>query len=452
MRAKPHRAPASSFFTALLARVVFVGGLTGLLFGFDTAVIAGATHGLTLTFGLDPAALGWTVSSALWGTLAGAVLAGYPGDRYGARNCLRAIAGMYLLSALGSFAAPSLGVFVASRVLGGLAIGASTVLAPTYLAEVAPADKRGAMVGTFQLNVVLGILVAYSSNYLISLLTLGEQDWRWKFLVAIAPAAILGVLLFSIPNSPRWLVIRGRVEEGAGVLSRIGIEDIAAELAEYRRGQHGADGALTRLSWRSHARPMFLAMAVAAFNQLSGINAILYYLNDIFAAAGFARVSAAGQAVIIGATNLIFTLMALAVIDRFGRRSLLRIGSVGLILSLAATAYIELSGTHQNWLLWMLVAFIASFAFSQGAVIWVYISEIFPTEVRSRGQSLGASTHWLMDALIATLFPVAAAYSKGLPFVFFAAAMIAQLIVVTLFFPETKRLRLEDVESALGST
>jgi len=192
-----------------------------------------------------------------------------------------------------------------------------------------------------------------------------------------------------------------------------------------------------------------LAVAVAAFNQLSGINAILYYLNDIFAAAGFGRVSAAGQAVIIGATNLVFTLMALAVIDRFGRKSLLRAGSIGLIVSLAATAYIEYSRAHQNWLVWMLVVFIASFAFSQGTVIWVYISEIFPTEVRSRGQALGASTHWFMDALIATLFPIAAAYSKGLPFVFFAAAMVAQLVVVTLFFPETKRLKLEDVESAL---
>jgi sugar porter (SP) family MFS transporter len=434
---------------AVLAKGIFVGGLTGLLFGFDTAVIAGATHGLSVTFGLTPAALGWTVSSALWGTLAGALLAGYPGDRYGARNCLRVIAGMYLLSALGSFAAPTLGLFVAARVLGGLAIGASTVLAPTYLAEIAPAQRRGAMVGTFQLNIVFGILVAYLSNYLIGLSTLGAEGWRWKFLVAVVPAALLGGQLFTIPNSPRWLAVRGRRAEAAGVLARIGVGDVAAELASYGRAPGTAGGALGRLSWRRHARPMLLAIGVAAFNQLSGINAILYYLDDIFRAAGFDRVSAAGQAVIIGATNLLFTLLALAVIDRFGRRSLLRIGSLGLIVSLAATAYIELSGTHQGWLLWMLVLFIASFAFSQGAVIWVYISEIFPTEVRARGQGLGASTHWFMDALIATLFPVAAAYSKGLPFVFFAVAMVAQLVVVTLFFPETRRVRLEDMESAL---
>ena len=434
---------------SVLAKGIFVGGLTGLLFGFDTAVIAGATHGLSVTFGLTPAALGWTVSSALWGTLAGALLAGYPGDRYGARNCLRVIAGMYLLSALGSFAAPTLGLFIAARVLGGLAIGASTVLAPTYLAEIAPADRRGAMVGTFQLNIVLGILVAYLSNYLIGLSALGAEGWRWKFVAAVVPAALLGAQLFTIPNSPRWLAVRGRRAEAAGVLGRIGVSDVAAELASYGRAHGTGSGALRRLSWRRHARPMLLAIGVAAFNQLSGINAILYYLDDIFRAAGFGRVSAAGQAVIIGATNLLFTLLALAVIDRFGRRSLLRVGSLGLIVSLAATAYIELSGTHQGWLLWMLVLFIASFAFSQGAVIWVYISEIFPTEVRARGQGLGASTHWFMDALIATLFPVAAAYSKGLPFVFFAVAMVAQLVVVTVFFPETRRVRLEDMESAL---
>lgn len=435
---------------AVLTKGIFVGGLTGLLFGFDTAVIAGTTHGLSLAFHLSPAGLGWTVSSALWGTLVGALLAGYPGDRFGARNCLRVIAAMYFVSALGSFAAPSLALFVASRVLGGLAIGASTVLAPTYLAEIAPARKRGAMVGVFQLNVVFGILVAYFSNYLIDAARLGADDWRWKFIIAAAPAALLAALLVGIPNSPRWLAVRRRSLESADVLKRIGITNIADELDTYTRGHQSADGSMARLSWRRHARPILLAMAIAAFNQLSGINAVLYYLNDIFVAAGYSQISAAGQAVIIGATNLAFTLLALALIDRFGRRSLLQVGALGLITSLSATAYIELSGTHQGWLLWVLVLFIASFAFSQGAVIWVYISEIFPTEVRSRGQGLGASTHWLMDALIATLFPVAAAYSRGLPFVFFAIAMVVQLVVVTLFFPETKRLRLEEMESALG--
>ena len=434
---------------AVLAKGIFVGGLTGLLFGFDTAVIAGATHGLAVTFALNPAGLGWTVSSALWGTLVGALLAGYPGDRFGARNCLRVIAAMYLLSALGSFAAPTLPLFIAARVLGGLAIGASTVLAPTYLAEIAPAERRGALVGVFQLNIVFGILVAYLSNYLIGVHLAGPDAWRWKFLVAVFPATLLGVQLFSIPNSPRWLAVRGRAVEAVDVLSRIGVPDVADELERYARADRSASGTLVRLSWRRHARPMLLAMGIAAFNQLSGINAILYYLNDIFAAAGFGRVSAAAQAVLIGATNFAFTLLALAVIDRFGRRTLLKVGSLGLIVSLAATAYIELSGAHQQWLLWMLVLFIASFAFSQGAVIWVYIAEIFPTEVRSRGQGLGASTHWCMDAIIATFFPIAAAYSKGLPFVFFAVMMVVQLVVVTRYFPETRRVRLEDMEKTL---
>src|SRR5487761_1243376 len=307
---------------AVLARGIFVGGLTGLLFGFDTAVIAGTTHGLSVTFQLSPAGLGWTVSSALWGTLAGALLAGYPGDRFGARDCLRAIAAMYFFSALGSFAAPSLALCVASRVLGGLAIGASTVLAPTYLAEIAPARKRGAMVGVFQLNIVVGILLAYLSNYLIDIAYPGADDWRWKFIVAVVPAASLAALLFGIPNSPRWLAVRGRNAEGADVLAQIGIANIAEELETYARGHRSSPtGSLPRLSWRRHRRPMLLAVAVAAFNQLSGINAILYYLNDIFAAARFGEVSAAAQAVIIGATNLLFTLLALAVIDRFGRRS-----------------------------------------------------------------------------------------------------------------------------------
>lgn len=429
-----------------LARGVLVGGLAGLLFGFDTAVIAGTTQGLTQAFALDPAALGWTVSSALWGTLAGAILAGYPGDLFGARNCLRAIALMYVISGIGSFLAPSLGMLVGARVLGGLAIGASSVLAPTYLAEIAPARRRGAMVGMFQLNVVAGILVAYLSNYYIGTLDLGADEWRWKFGVTVAPSLVLCLLLFTIPNSPRWLAVKDKTAEALDVLRRIGVPDPAAELRAYVASHAAHAGAGARLSWKAHARPMLLAIAIAGFNQLSGINAILYYLNDIFAAAGYQKVSADLQSVIIGATNLAFTFLALTIIDRVGRKTLLILGSFGLIASLAGTAYIQLTGAHQDLLLPMLILFIASFAFSQGAVIWVFIAEIFATEVRARGQSLGSSTHWFMDALIATAFPLLAAKSKGLPFVFFAVAMVVQLIVVIRFFPETKGLRLEDVE------
>ena len=433
-----------------LIRGIFVGGLAGLLFGFDTAVIAGTTQGLTAAFHLDPGALGLTVSSALWGTLAGALFAGVPGDVFGARNCLRAIAFMYVVSGIGSFLAPSLPILIISRVLGGLAIGASSVLAPTYLAEIAPAKNRGALVGMFQLNIVAGILVAYLSNYVIGTLNLGDDEWRWKFGVTVVPSLILCLLLFSIPNSPRWLSVKGKLDEAKKVLMNIGVADPDAELKLYWAKHTQHTGTKARLSWKVYGKPMLLAIAIAGFNQLSGINAILYYLNDIFEAAGFAKVSADLQSVIIGATNLAFTLLALTIIDRVGRKTLLLIGSVGLVASLAGTAFIQLTGTHKDYLLWMLIVFIASFAFSQGAVIWVYISEIFPTEVRSRGQGLGSSTHWFMDAIIATAFPLVAAYSKGLPFVFFAIAMAVQFFVVWKFFPETKGVTLEDMERSIG--
>lgn len=426
-----------------LLKGTLVGGLAGLLFGFDTAVIAGTTQGLTQAFQLDPSGLGMTVSSALWGTLLGALFAGRPGDRFGARNCLRAIAGLYIVSALGCLFAPSLAVLVAARVLGGIAIGASSVLAPIYLAEIAPAHRRGMLVGAFQFNIVLGILVAYLSNWLVGLAELGADEWRWKFGVAAVPALLLCGLLFGIPNSPRWLAVKGRTKEAEQVLREIGAADVAGELARYAHG-HVAAG--STLSWRRYRKPMLLAFAIAAFNQLSGINAILYYANDIFAAAGFGKVSADLQSVMIGATNLLFTLLALTVIDRLGRKTLLMVGSVGMVVALAGTAWIQWSGMHRDLLLWALVLFIAAFAFSQGAVIWVYISEIFPTEVRARGQSLGASTHWLMDAIVAGVFPAMAARSNGLPFVLFALAMLVQLFVVARWFVETKGTRLEDID------
>lgn len=434
-----------------LKRGVFVGGLSGLLFGFDTAVIAGTTHGLAQTFQLSPTILGLTVSSALWGTLIGALTAGVPGDAFGARNCLRAIAIMYVLSGLGCFFAPNLDVLITARVLAGLAVGASSVLAPTYLAEIAPAQVRGKLVGVFQLNIVVGILVAYFSNYIIGLLDLGPQEWRWKFGVTTVPSVALAAMLYAIPNSPRWLAVKGRIDEARAVLGQMGNTDIAQELAGYAR-QHAtaAAGQKVRLSWARHARPITLAILVALFNQLSGINAILYYLNDIFAAAGFGKVSSDLQSVIIGATNLVFTLLALSVIDRVGRKTLLLIGSVGLVASLSGVAFIELTASYQALLLPMLIGFIASFAFSQGAVIWVYIAEVFPTEVRARGQGLGCSTHWFMDALIASAFPVIAAHSKGLPFVVFAGAMVVQFFVVFKFFPETKGIALEDMEQSIG--
>lgn len=431
---------------AIVIRGVLVGALAGLLFGFDTAVISGVTSDLRAVYQLSAGGLGITVSSALWGTLAGALLAGAPGDSFGARQCLKVIAIFYLASALGCALAwdwPSLLFF---RVMAGLAIGASTVLAPVYVTEIAPPAWRGAMVGMFQFNIVLGILVAYLSNYLIGTLMLGAEEWRWKFGIAALPGIVLFALLFTIPQSPRWLAFRGRLAEARDILRQIapgtGETEERAILAN-----PALEGGGRRLNWSLYRRPILLAFAIAAFNQLAGINAILYYINDIFAAAGFSKVSSDQQSILIGATNLLFTLPALYLIDRIGRKSLLLIGSVGLFATLMGTAAILSSGQHQNLLIWMLIGFVAAFAFSQGAVIWVYISEIFPTEVRARGQSIGSSTHWLMNAIIATLFPVVAAWSKGAPFLFFAAMVVFQFFAVLFFFPETKRARLEDISA-----
>lgn len=357
---------------------------------------------------------------------------------------MKIIAVLYIASAIGCYFAPSLEIFIFSRILGGIAIGASSVLAPTYLAEIAPANKRGAIVGVFQLNIVAGILVAYLSNYLIGLAGFGADEWRIKLGIAALPSLLLLALIFPTPNSPRWLVSKGRIDEANATLQTIGETETEVLITRYESKSHE-----TKLSFEKHGRSILLAFGIAAFNQLSGINAILYYLNDIFAAAGFSKLSSDLQSVAIGATNLAFTLLALRVIVHFGRKKLLLIGSVGLIVSLSATAFIQLTVQYQPMLLWMLVLFIASFAFSQGAVIWVYISEIFPTEVRARGQSIGSSTHWLFDAIIARYFPVIAAKSSGLPFVFFAAMMLVQLLVVWRFFPETKGAELEEIDLSI---
>jgi sugar porter (SP) family MFS transporter len=426
---------------AVLMGSVLVAALAGLLFGFDTAVVAGVTGDLSREMSLTPATLGITVSSALWGTLLGALVAGIPGDRYGSRACLRGLALLYVASGLGCALAGGWGELLFFRFIGGLAIGGSSVLAPVYIAELAPPHRRGALTGLFQLNIVAGILVAYLSNSLI-------EGWRWKFGVTALPALLFFLLLWTIPASPRWLALKGRAEEALDVLKRVGSANPQGDLTQLLAATSEGTG---KLSWRRHKKPILLAVALGMFNQLTGINAILYYLNDIFAAAGFGKVSADAQAVAVGATNLLFTALAMLVIDRLGRKTLLLIGAVGMAFSLAAAAVILWGLADQSLLLWVLLVFIASFAFSQGAVIWVYISEIFPTDVRARGQSLGSGTHWLMNALISGLFPLVAAWSKGAPFLVFALMMAVQFVVVLLFFPETKRLSLEEITAAATS-
>jgi sugar porter (SP) family MFS transporter len=433
-------------------RIVVAASLAGLLFGFDTAVIAGVTHALREVYTLSPAGLGAIVSVALWGTLLGALLAGIPGDRFGSRNALRVVGLLYVFGALGCALSASLAEFAVARFLTGIAIGASSVLAPVYIAEIAPHGRRGALVGLFQLNIVIGILLAYCSNFAIDHLVSGAVAWRWKLGVATVPAGVFLSLLFTIPHSPRWLLARGRAAEAAASLAHLGEPDPAVRLDQLRRmSVEAGTQAGGSLSWTVHRRAMLLAIAIATFNQLSGINAVLYYLGDIFAAAGFSTLSADLQSMVVGGTNLVATLLALRLIDRIGRRPLLLFGAVGTALALAGVAVIMALQRGQALLLPLLVAFIASFAVSQGAVIWVYLSELFPTAVRARGQSLGSATHWIMNALIAAIFPSVAAVSKSLPFVFFALMMVVQFVVVKIAFPETKGVALEDMTQRLAT-
>jgi MFS transporter, SP family, arabinose:H+ symporter len=434
-----------------LAKSTVVAGLGGLLFGFDTVVISGTTGTLTQTYHLTPDLLGITVSIAIWGTVIGSLLAGFPGEHYGRRKALRLMAICYLFSALGCALAWDWNSLLVFRFISGIGIGGSSVLGPMYIAEIAPARLRGRLVGVFQFNVVLGILVAYLSNYLITLGNLGATEWRWELGVAAVPALLFLFALFTIPESPRWLVKKRRNDEARHVLQMTGEKDFEQELRdivesiEIEQKQTGE-----KLFTRRHAFPIFLAVSIALFNQLSGINGILYYLNAIFAYAGFSKVSSNLQAVAIGATNLLFTMLAMTVIDKVGRKTLLLIGSVGTAVCLAGVSYIFFTSQHQNALVWLLVGFIASFAFSQGAVIWVYIAEVFPNTVRANGQSLGSFTHWIAAATISLVFPRMAASSGGYPFVFFACMMALQFFVVLFVYPETKGITLEEMQKKLG--
>jgi sugar porter (SP) family MFS transporter len=437
--------------TGPLIKSTIVAALGGLLFGFDTAVIAGTTAGLTQTFRLTPNGLGFTVAVALVGTVIGSILAGVPGDRYGRRDSLRLMAVLYLISAVGCAFAWGWSSLVLFRFIGGLGIGGSSVLGPMYIAEIAPARWRGRLVGFFQFNVVAGILLAYLSNYLIGLAGFGTQEWRWMLGVSGIPALLFFLMLFAIPRSPRWLVQKSRVDEARSVLVSVGEQNVEEELRDIVSSidvEHGhGRESLFQAKYRF---PIFLAVSIAMFNQLSGINAILYYLNDIFARAGFSKVSGDLQTVLIGFTNLIFTIIAMAIIDRVGRKTLLLVGSVGCAGCLGGVAAVFLSGTHEGYLVWLLVGFIAFFGFSQGAVIWVYLSEVFPNRVRGKGQSLGSFTHWIMNAAISWTFPVIASHSHGAPFVFFAVMMVVQFFVVLFAYPETKGFTLEQMQRKLG--
>jgi SP family arabinose:H+ symporter-like MFS transporter len=437
--------------TRYLLESTIVGALGGLLFGFDTAVIAGTTQQLTVVYHLTPFTLGLTVFIGLVGTVIGAMSAGVLGQRIGGREALRIMAVLYTISALGCACAwswPSLMVF---RLIGGLGIGGSSVLGPVYIAELAPAKLRGRMVGLFQINVVVGILLAYLSNYIITLFHLGQLQWRWQLGIAAVPSLIFLTMLFRIPRSSRWLVTRNRTDEALAILNMMGSPDSETELREIMDSIHMERGmAAEPLFKREYRLPIFLAVSIGLFNQLAGINAILYYSNYIFASAGFSQVSSSLQTVLIGLMNLLATLLGMSLIDKLGRKTLLLIGSVGMAICLSGVATVFFTHTHAGLLVWLLVAYIGFFSVSQGAVIWVYIAEVFPNRVRSKGQSLGSSSHWLMNALISLLFPILAKYSGGLPFAFFAAMMVLQFLVVLFVYPETKGISLEQLQRKLG--
>jgi sugar porter (SP) family MFS transporter len=452
-----------------------IAALGGLLFGFDTAVISGTTDSLKQIYQLDQPWLGsegskfqdleqggfwlgFTVASALIGTVIGSLAVGRPADRWGRRTTLVWMATFYFVSAVGSALAWNWASFLLFRFLGGIAVGGASVVCPMYIAEISPAAVRGRLVAVQQFNIVLGILLAFLSNDQVARLDLGEDSWRWMFGVEAIPAAAFFALLFTTPRSPRWLVARRRNDDARRVLERLGtdsgsvdaeIDAIEASLALER---HSLAEPLFQACYR---RPIMLAVAIAMFNQLSGINALMYYAPHIFKLAGAGEGSALRQSVIVGLMNLVFTMLALAVIDHLGRRKLMLVGSIGYVVSLSATAWAfytygtEFTPTGSRIVLVSLLVFIASHAFGQGAVIWVFISEIFPNRVRARGQALGSFTHWIMAAAISWTFPMFAEKSGGYTFAVYAAMMVLQLVWVIFWMPETKGVPLEEIQKQL---
>lgn len=423
---------------------VLVASLAGLLFGFDTAVISGVTAALRTVFHLSEGGLGLTVAIALIGTCIGALISGFVGNKLGGRDALKIVGLLFAVASLGCAVAPNVYVFGFSRLMLGIAVGGASVLAPVYIAEIVAPQRRGFMVGLFQFNIVFGILLAYLSNFLVAHFVGGDVAWRWKVGVAAVPSTFFLAMLFFIPQSARWLASKGRMAAAEESLRRVGASETLADITAPEEG-HGY------LSWRRHKRPIILAMLLAFFNQFTGINAILYYLNDIFAAAGFGSVSGDLQAVAVGLANLLATLVGMTFIDRLGRKKLLITGALIMSGALAGVAFVMGSGHGAAYLLVLLIIYILAFAASQGAVIWVYMSEIFPNSVRSTGQSMGSATHWIINFAITLLFPIIAAHAHAVPFVVFAIVTLSQVFVVGKFFPETKGASLESLANTFRS-
>lgn len=433
-----------------------VVALGGFLFGFDTAVISGAEQAIQKYWNLSPVEHGLTISIALIGTVIGSLFGSIPSDRLGRRTTLMIIASLYLLSSLGTALATNWYVFLLFRLLGGLGVGASSVTAPVYISEIAPANRRGRLVALFQFNVVFGILLSYFSNYLIGFD--GEHAWRWMLGVQVFPSLLFLVLLQLVPESPRWLISRrGKLAEATAILKIANPESYLQEVESIRSNAEAEQKATAagnkgdQLLSRKYKLPIFLAVSFAVFNQVSGINAIIYYAPRIFEMTGLGRSSSLLSTVGIGVVNFLFTLIALQFIDRIGRKTLMAIGSVGLIATLGLVAQAFYRQDFGGWWVTLyLLVYIAFFAFSQGAVIWVFISEIFPNQVRAKGQTLGSTTHWVMAAIIAFAFPLfAEKLGGGHTFLFFSFMMLLQLLFVWKLMPETKGQSLEQIERSL---
>jgi MFS transporter, SP family, arabinose:H+ symporter len=426
--------------------------LAGFLFGFDTVVISGAEQRIQALWHLSSAVHGVALAAALYGTVIGSLTGGFPADRFGRKPTLLWVGVLYIVAAIGSALAPNVHVFIAARFIGGVGIGVSTVVAPMYIAEIAPPAQRGRLAGMFQFNIVFGIVVAYFSNALLA--SIGDDAWRWMLGVAAIPSIAYTLMCFGIPESPRWLLTRkGDRANGLRVLGLIQpgaspqeLERQAAEIVAASSEQRSAKG-----FWSMRLRvPIMLAFLIAFFNQMSGINAILYFAPRIFQLTGLGARAALLQSVGIGITNLVFTFVGLWLIDRLGRRMLLTIGSYGYIASLGLCAWAFF--THHNAIVPACIfAFIAAHAVGQGTVIWVLISEIFPNQYRAAGQSLGSATHWIFAALLTTFFPaLVSAFAPGYIFLFFCGMMVLQLIWVRTMVPETKGVSLEQIQRQLG--
>jgi sugar porter (SP) family MFS transporter len=426
--------------------------LGGFLFGFDTAVISGVEQHIQQLFQLSSFLHGFTISSALIGTVTGALISGRPADRYGRKPILFIIAALYVITAVGSALAGNVSSFIIFRFLGGIGVGASSVVAPMYIAEISPARIRGRMTAMFQFNVISGILIAYVSNFLLR--EAGTEPWRWMLGVAGIPAFLFLVLLYIIPESPRFLIKIGKIAAARVILEKIEVISVEAEIEEIKQSVNKTEEKKQTLFSPLYIKPLSVAFLVAMFNQFSGINAILYYAPRIFELSGLTNSDSMFQSILIGVTNGIFTILGLTLIDRAGRKKLLIVGSVGMsvCLGLVAKTFYTQDFSGYGLLIYLLI-YIMFFAFSTGAVIWVLIAEIFPNSVRGKGQSFGSFTHWFFAALITFLFPVIEKISQfgvGHAFMFFSVMMVLQVIVVWKYFPETKGRTLEDLGQNLS--